>query len=602
MTTPAERDKQPPRSRRSTALWLLVIVAALLVPWLVAPLQPAPASWSYTALLTRIQADQVTSLTLDTEGRIRGKARDGTSFASQLPTALGSDELAVALRQHHVTTEGKAPSSGWQSALLGWVPFLLIAGFLYWSYRRASGSGALNPFGRARTHPTKVERPNARFSDVAGYEVVKREMAEVVDVLEHPTKYLQAGAKAPRGVLLLGPPGTGKTLLARAVAGEAELPFLTMTGSSFVELYVGVGAARVRELFEEARKLAPAIVFIDEIDAIGGRRARAGMAGNDEREQTLNQLLAEMDGFDQSCQIVVLAATNRPDTLDAALLRPGRFDRQITVPLPTASERAEILHVHATSRHLDAQVDLDRTARSTPGFSGADLANLVNEAALNAVRDDRSAITPADLDTARERVLLGAHDGTTALLPEERARVAVHESGHALVAALSPHADPVDRITILPTGAALGRTEQLPVVERHLYSAAYLEDTLAVRLAGRAAERVVLGELSSGAANDLAEATALATRMVLQFGLSDAVGPVSYPEGMPLAPATQALVDREVRRLVQQAEERAVALLGSHGAALDELVRELAERETLDGSAVTEVLAGEHRVASAETA
>jgi cell division protease FtsH len=400
---------------------------------------------------------------------------------------------------------------------------------------------------------------------------------------------------------MVGPPGTGKTLMARAVAGEAEVPFISVTGSSFVELFVGVGAARVRDLFAEARKRAPCIIFIDEIDAIGQRRASGGAyVSNDEREQTLNQLLAEMDGFDTSQGIVVLGATNRPEILDPALLRPGRFDRQITIPLPNLTERAAILAVHCQGKKLAPDVDLNVVARGTPGFSGADLANLVNEAAIFAVRAGRDEITMADFNDARERILLGSRADSNLLLPEEKRAVAIHESGHALVAALSPHADPVAKVTILPAGQALGVTEQLPLVEHHLYGEDYLNESLAVRLGGRAAELVVLGQGSTGAANDLAGATDLATKMVREFGLSKTLGPVGYPEGgsvflgsggpgmssRPFAEATQAEIDREVAKLLREAEKRAIELLHGHRSVLDALTNLLLEDETVDGSEV----------------
>ncbi|WP_245400761.1 ATP-dependent metallopeptidase FtsH/Yme1/Tma family protein [Nocardia albiluteola] len=400
---------------------------------------------------------------------------------------------------------------------------------------------------------------------------------------------------------MIGPPGTGKTLLARAVAGEADVPFLSVAGSSFVEMFVGVGAARVRDLFGEARKRAPAIVFVDEIDAIGSRRGgRSAMVANDEREQTLNQLLSEMDGFDPAVGIVVLAATNRPEVLDPALLRPGRFDRQVTIPLPTLAERAAILAVHCRGKRLAPDVDMGVIARGTPGFSGADLANLANEAAICAVRDDREVIRAADFDSARDRILLGRREGSNVLLPGEKFAVAVHESGHALVAALSTHADPVAKVTILPAGQTLGTTEQLPLVERHLYREDYLTDTLAVRLGGRAAELVVLGQGSTGAANDLSQATELATRMVREYGLSGRLGPVGYPAGgsvflggdgpemssRPFAEATQALIDAEVSRLLREAEQRALDLIRSHRDALDRLVDLLLEHETVDGAGV----------------
>jgi cell division protease FtsH len=445
------------------------------------------------------------------------------------------------------------------------------------------------------------ERPKTTFADVAGYDGAKLEIREVVDFLRKPERYARAGAMAPRGILMVGPPGTGKTLLARAVAGEADVPFFSVTGSSFVEMFVGVGAARVRDLFQEARKRAPAIIFVDEIDAIGQRRGGAGaVVANDEREQTLNQLLAEMDGFDPATGIVVLAATNRPEVLDPALLRPGRFDRQVTIPLPALAERLAILQVHCRGKRLDASVNLDGVARGTPGFSGADLANLVNEAAIIAARNDRDTLTAGDFDEARDRIILGRREGSNVLLPEEKHAVAVHEAGHALVAAYSDKADPVAKVTILPAGQALGVTEQLPLVERHLYGEDYLHDMLDVRLGGRAAELVVFGQGSTGAANDLANATDLASKMVREFGLSPALGPVGYPSGgsvflgggggafssRPFAEETQATIDAEVSRLLREAEERAVAVLKAHRDVLDQLAQLLITSETVDGSQV----------------
>jgi cell division protease FtsH len=393
------------------------------------------------------------------------------------------------------------------------------------------------------------------------------------------------------------------------------VPFFSVTGSSFVEMFVGVGAARVRDLFSEARKRSPAIIFVDEVDAIGQRRAGSGaLVANDEREQTLNQLLAEMDGFDMAQGIVVLAATNRPEVLDPALLRPGRFDRQVIIPLPTLAERAAILAVHCRGKRLGPDVDLNVVARGTPGFSGADLANLANEAAINAVRDNREVLTADDFAVARDRILLGRREGSNVLLPEEKHAVAIHEAGHALVAALSEHADPVAKVTILPAGQALGVTEQLPLVERHLYGEEYLTESLAVRLGGRAAELVELGHGSTGAGNDLASATELATKMVREFGLSPALGPVGYPEGgsvflgggsggngfssRPFAESTQAIIDGEVARLLREAEQNAISVLRTHRPELRSLVELLLERETVDGDEVYRIVgkpSPEHR-------
>jgi cell division protease FtsH len=393
---------------------------------------------------------------------------------------------------------------------------------------------------------------------------------------------------------MVGPPGTGKTLMAKAVAGEAGVPFFALSGSSFVEMFVGVGASRVRDLFADARKHAPSIIFIDEIDAIGGRRGPGGFGSNDEREQTLNQLLSDMDGFEPGASVVVMGATNRAEILDAALLRPGRFDRTVDIPLPNQEERAAILAIHGKGKTLGPDVDLGVVSRGTPGFSGADLANLVNEAAINAVRDGRGVLTADDFAAARDRLLIGRRDGSNALLPEEKHSVAVHEAGHALVAVLSEHADPVAKVTILPRGAALGVTEQLPEAERHLYRQSYLTDTLAVRLGGRSAEIVVLGEPSTGAANDLASATDLATRMVREWGFSTEVGPIGYgPEGpsrdnpfagRPYAEETQRSIDREVAKLLREAETRATMLLRTNLDTLGRVVDLLLERETIDGS------------------
>src|SRR5262245_20324565 len=534
-----------------------------------------------------------------------GTLTNGKSYTTVIPGAP-TTQLANQLRTDGVKVTASANSPGLGTELLYWLILLAPLIFVFWLFRRMSrgAAGALQGalgVGRSRAKVFDAERPSTKFSDVAGYEGAKEEITETVDFLRNPGRYQRAGAMAPRGVLMVGPPGTGKTLLARAVAGEASVPFFSVTGSSFVEMFVGVGAARVRDLFAEARKRAPAIIFVDEVDAIGQRRAGSGaVVANDEREQTLNQLLSEMDGFDMTQGLVVLAATNRPEVLDPALLRPGRFDRQITIPLPNLQERAEILAVHCRDKKLAPDVDLKVVARGTPGFSGADLANLANEAAIFAVRNNREVITAADFDDARDRILLGRREGSNVLLPEEKHSVAVHEAGHALVAALSEHADPVAKVTILPAGQALGVTQQLPLIERHLYGEDYLHDSLAVRLGGRAAELVELGQGSTGAANDLSTATDMATRMVREFGLSARLGPVGYPQGgsvflggggdgftsRPFAESTQASIDAEVARLLREAEQTAVEIIRSHRDMLEELVDLLIEHETVDGAEV----------------
>ena len=587
----------PPPKWRS---WLLPVGVLLSLLLLVPMPLRGVTSLSYTEFVSAVEDGEVERVVINAEGAVHGELTDGRAFTTAAPVALGGEDLLRRLERAGVEVEALPPSPSLGDILLSLAPFLLLLGWFVYLGRRAEGqAGGLLGIGRARAKVFDSEHPETTFDDVAGYQGVKQEITEVVDFLKDPERFRRAGARAPRGILMAGPPGTGKTLLARAVAGEAGVPFVSVTGSSFVEMFVGVGAARVRDLFAEARKRAPAIVFIDEIDAIGQRRAAGRVVvTNDEREQALNQLLAEMDGFDPAEGIVVLAATNRPETLDPALLRPGRFDRQVTVPLPTLADRREILRRHCRGKPLADDVDLDVVARATPGFSGADLANLVNEAAIAAVRNGREIVTATDFDTARDRLTLGRREDSNVLLPDERHAVAVHEAGHALVAALSDHADPVSKVTILPAGQALGVTHQLPVDERHLYRESYLRDSLAVRLGGRAAELLVFHEASTGAANDLASATQLATRMVTEFGLSPRVGPVSYGyEGQlhldapaaaqrSWAEATQHAIDTEVARLVREAEQRALDLLIAHRDKLDRLTTRLLEDETVDGADV----------------
>ena len=613
VTPPPPGDKPAPSAPPKPPawrhwLWPVALLAFLLLLSL-HPFRTNQVSLSYSQFLSRVSAHEVKTITLSSDGNASGKLSNGSTYNTVIPSQAGEAFLSqVQSAGVEITATTPGPSFG--SQVLTWLlllsPFLLF-GWL-WIRLSRGASGQLQSVlgvGRSRAKVFDAERPQTRFADVAGYEGAKAEIAEVVDFLRNPDRYRRAGATPPRGVLMIGPPGTGKTLIARAVAGEADVPFFSVAGSSFVELFVCVGAARVRDLFTEARKRAPAIIFIDEVDAIGQRRAGAGaIVANDEREQTLNQLLSEMDGFDPTMGIVVIAATNRPEVLDPALLRPGRFDRQITIPLPNLTEREAILRVHCRGKQLDPDADLQVVARGTPGFSGADLANLVNEAAIHAVRDGRDVITAADFDAARDRIILGRREGSNVLLPEEKHAVAVHEAGHALVAALSPRADPVAKVTILPAGQALGVTQQLPLVERHLYGEDYLTQTLAVRLGGRAAELVEFGQGSTGAANDLASATDLATKMVREFGLSPAIGPVGYPEGgsvflggggpgmssRPYAEATQAAIDAEVTRLLREAEEQAIGLLREHRDELHRLVDLLLEQETVDGGAVYRVL------------
>ena len=618
VTPPPPGDKPSPSAPPPPPAWrhwlwpIGILIALALFYILPAARGTSPVTLNYTQLISKLDAHQVKTISLGQSGQTStGTLTDGKDFTTIIPSQAGStllNQLQTAKVQVTATSTGASFGSEVLTWLIILLPLLLFGYLWFRLSRNAARGGGLQGImgvGRSRAKVFDAEQPKTRFSDVAGYDGAKQEISEVVDFLKEPDRYKQVGAVPPRGVLMVGPPGTGKTLLARAVAGEAGVTFFSVAGSSFVELFVGVGAARVRDLFSEARKRAPAIVFIDEIDAIGQRRSGGQVyASNDEREQTLNQLLSEMDGFDPVVGIVVLAATNRPEVLDPALLRPGRFDRQVTIPLPNLSERAAILAVHCRGKQLAPNVDLNAVARGTPGFSGADLANLVNEAAIFAVRGTRTVITQADFDAARDRIILGRRDDSNVLLPEEKQSVAVHEAGHAMVAALSPHADPVAKVTILPAGQALGVTEQLPLVERHLYSEDYLQQSLAVRLGGRAAELVKFHQGSTGAANDLASATDLATRMVREFGLSSALGPVGYPQGgsmyldsggpglstRPYAESTQAVIDREVSRLLREAEERAVDLLKGHESQLDQLASLLIDQETVSGEEVYRLL------------
>jgi cell division protease FtsH len=610
-SSPPTRDKgapvaPPPPPAWRHYLWLIAL-AIFLVLFFILPATKAQktVTLDYSQFLHDVSGHKVKTVTIDPSGSATGTLTNGSQYTTAIPPQAGQSLLSQ-LQSSGVQITATTTGTSFGSEVLSWLilllPFLVL-GYLWWRLSKgASGrlQGALG-VGRSKAKVFDEERPTTTFADVAGYDGAKFEIREVVDFLRHPERYARAGAKPPRGVLMVGPPGTGKTLLARAVAGEADVPFFSVTGSSFVEMFVGVGAARVRDLFQEARKRAPAIIFVDEIDAIGQRRSGGGaMVANDEREQTLNQMLAEMDGFDPATGIVVLAATNRPEVLDPALLRPGRFDRQVTIPLPTLPERLAILRVHCRGKRLAEGLDLEVVARGTPGFSGADLANLVNEAAIVAVRANRHILRATDFDEARDRVILGRREGSNVLLPDEKHAVAVHEAGHALVAAYSDKADPVAKVTILPAGQSLGVTEQLPLVERHLYGEDYLYDMLAVCLGGRASELLVLGQGSTGASNDLAKATDLAIKMVREFGLSPVVGPVGYPAGgsvflgqgggelssRPFAEQTQATIDAEVSRLLREAEQRAVDLLRDHLDVLDRLVQLLLANETVDGSEV----------------
>jgi len=533
-------------------------------------------------------------------GKIDGVLKSNQEFHVNGPQSTIPDEDIKLLDEHKVKRNYKPRSSDFVGSLLVWfLPIFLLIGLWWWMGRRAQGqmAGIMN-IGRSRAKVYTTEKPKTTFADVAGYSGVKEEITEVVDFLKNAGKFKEIGARIPKGVLLVGPPGTGKTLIARAVAGEAGVPFISVTGSDFMEMFVGVGAARVRDLFQTARKQSPAIIFVDEIDSIGRKRGAGLGGGHDEREQTLNQMLSEMDGFETTEGIVMMAATNRPDILDSALLRPGRFDRQIVVPLPTQSERREILEVHCKDKRIGPDVNVDVLARGTPGMSGADLANLVNEAALFAVRRGADKVAARDFEDARDRVIMGQRRESMALSDEEKEAIAYHEGGHAVLAYVLPHADPVHKVTILPTGMALGVTQQLPLEEKHIYRQDYIEDSLVVRLGGRLAEEAVYQTLSTGANNDLVGCTELARKMVREWGMSSRIGPMAWGSqgavflGEDLmhtrdySDETARVIDEEVERILREQEERGRRVLRQHRKGLDAVAAALLEHETIDGEEV----------------
>ena len=526
-----------------------------------------------------------------------------STFRTMFPSVIGDPSLMALLESHHVTVNVETAPTPWLALLLtNGLPVLLIIGWFVWMGRQARRSQAgMFGFGRSGARRYAEDRPKVTFADVAGEDEAKNDLTEVVDFLRYPTKYLEIGARIPRGVLLVGPPGTGKTLLGRAVAGEAGVPFFSISGSEFVEMFVGVGASRVRDLFVQAKAAEPAIVFIDELDAVGRRRGAGVGQINDEREQTLNQLLVEMDGFDERQQVIVLAATNRPDVLDPALLRPGRFDRQVTVPLPDWRGREGILRIHTRHLHLAADVDLERLARTAAGLSGADLANLCNEAALGAARHNRTEVTMADFDEAWDKIVLGA-ERKTVLTDRDRRVIAYHEGGHAVVAWLTPGADPVRKVTIVPHGRALGITEQLPIEERYNMSRADLLSRLDVMLAGRESEALVIGDITTGAENDLVQATSLARRMVTRWGMGS-MGPVAFTsedeqpflgyrlsQGRDFSEATASRIDQEIEHLLAEREAVVRQLLTDVRPRLNTLAETLLNEETIGGEELGRIL------------
>jgi cell division protease FtsH len=578
--------------------WVLVILFGLAVVAAFLAGRPRADTLDYATFLERAAAGQVREATFTNgTGRIAGTFADGkrftTSGPAQLPIEDRTSLRATTLRFRNPSRSVWDGPAGLFAPMLG---FVLLLGLM--ARRNASGTqmgpmGQIMSVGKSRAKLWTTEKPRTNFADVAGYDGVKVELREIVDALTDPSRFADVGARTPRGVLLVGPPGTGKTLLARAVAGEAGVPFLSVTGSDFMEMFVGVGASRVRDLFQTARVNAPCIMFIDEIDGVGRKRGAGLGGGHDEREQTLNQLLSEMDGFDSAANVVVLAATNRPDVLDPALLRPGRFDRQVVVPLPDLRERLPILRVHAAHRRLAPNVDLETIARGTPGMSGADLANLVNEAALCAVRRRAGAIEESDFETARDRLLLGQQRESLVLSERDRELTAYHEAGHALLAELLADADPVHKVTIIPRGMALGVTMQLPTDDRHSYSESMLLDRLCVMFGGRAAERLVFGHLTTGASNDLVSATQLARRMVREWGMSTTIGPMAWGSGQQVflgddlmkprdyADDTSRRIDVDTESILRDQEGRALQLLTKNRRTLTAIAKELLALETI---------------------
>lgn len=630
-----QRREQIRRQMRYSITYVLVglIVLWIFQQFIMGPLVTQAVEIPYSEFREKLAAGEILNVIIsenDIMGEMKNTEPDPATETLRFDTVIvvgGDPKLVEDLQMAGVQYRFARPTSPAGALLLSWIlPLLLLGGFWYFLFRARGGAGAgggLGGFGgifgvgKSKATEVKPQDVGVTYKDVGGADEAIAELQEIIQFLKNPEQFSQLGGRIPKGVLLVGPPGTGKTLLAKATAGEAAVSFFETSGSEFVEMFVGVGAARVRDLFEQARKAAPAVIFIDEIDAIGQSRGGAlRMGGNDEREQTLNQLLAEIDGFktNASAPVIIMAATNRPEVLDPALLRAGRFDRQVAVGNPDLIGRQQILRIHSKGIKLDPNFDIERAARMTPGFSGADLANIVNEAALLAARRKAAMVTLADFEAAIERVVAGLEQRTRVMNEDVRTAVAYHESGHALVAALSPHGDPVSKISIVPRSrGALGYTMQMPEEDRYLLRQDELLDRIAVLMGGRAAEKVVYDKISTGASDDINRATELARRMVTEFGMSEALGSVRYAgqqlqylggsveDSSSLSPETRKVIDTEVKRIVTEQYERAQALLLAHRSALEQLTRELLQCETVDGAAVKAALAGEVRECQKES-
>ncbi|MBW1858539.1 MAG: ATP-dependent zinc metalloprotease FtsH [Deltaproteobacteria bacterium] len=597
---------------KNLALWLVISLMMILLFNLFNQSRIQDSEISYTEFMARVEKANVAGVVIQGQ-EISGTQVDGARFKTFAPDDA---DLINILRSRGVTIKAKPPTeSPWyMTILVSWFPMVLLIGvWIFFMRQMQSGGGKALSFGKSRARLLSEHSAKVTFEDVAGIDEAKEELGEVIDFLKDPKKFTRLGGRIPKGVLLMGAPGTGKTLLARAIAGEASVPFFSISGSDFVEMFVGVGASRVRDLFVQGKKNAPCIIFIDEIDAVGRHRGAGLGGGHDEREQTLNQLLVEMDGFESNEGVILISATNRPDILDPALMRPGRFDRQVVVPVPDIKGREGILKVHTRKTPLADDVDLPILARGTPGFSGADLENMVNEAALLAARFDKERLEMVDFEEAKDKVLMGSARKSMIISDREKRNTAYHEAGHTLVAKRLPNTDPIHKVTIIPRGRALGLTQQLPIDEKHTYPKRYLLDGLAVLMGGRAAEELVLDEMTSGAANDIERATETARKMVCQWGMSDKLGPLAFGQkeeqiflGREFAQHkdysedTAVLIDHEIRNLVTEAYETAKNILTEHMDSLHALAEALLERETLVEKEIDAIIAG-HVAKSPET-
>lgn len=589
---------------RTLAIWVLLLLTLMLLFNYFNQPAAKVSKILYSDFLLDAEKGTVDSVIIQNQ-KVSGKYKDGTEFRTYLPP---DPEVFKILREKGIKVEVRPEETGfWQNALISWLPMILfIAVWIFFMRQMQAGQGKALSFGKARFKTQTDSKNKVTFADVAGIDEAKEELKEIIDFLKDPKKFTRLGAKIPKGVLLVGSPGTGKTLLAKAISGEAGVPFFSISGSDFVEMFVGVGASRVRDLFDSAKKNAPCIIFIDEIDAVGRQRGAGLGGGHDEREQTLNQLLVEMDGFDPNVGIIVVAATNRPDILDPALLRPGRFDRQVVVPKPDVKGREQILKVHTAKIPLAADVDLALLARGTPGFSGADLANMVNEAALLAARLDKTEVDMKTFEMAKDKVMMGTERRSMVISEQEKRVTAYHEAGHAIVAKMLPNADPIHKVSIIPRGMALGLTQLLPIDDKHNHTKEYLVNNLTILLGGRAAEEIALNEMTTGAGNDLERATELARKMVCEWGMSEKLGPVTFgkrgehiflgrdfAEHKNYSEKTAIEIDAEIRRFVESSYEMAKKIIIDNRDKLEKFVEALLKKETLDARDIDLIFSGE---------